>query len=359
MSDPLYGLVALALDFEAAPAGFGSKLILDRSTATHPCVCAQGAAVATAWAHSGTQSMRNPGTGYLSCGSGLDYAIDAGVAFCVESWVDIDAAQVNPYAAWFFMGGSSSGGWSPGSISTSFNRPDYPNKISIFVFNADSRTPLIAGGPNLCGAGATHVAVSRDVAGSWNLWVNGTSVATATYAGPVALPSDGNVSVFMMGDPSSSNVWCTGSLDDARITIGDPRYTEAFTPPATLDLPTVTITPTVTSKPLYGVGRDTWRGPTNTRMTQSLPASAIDAGGKWAISGVVDIDGSPPSPAARRVRLFEEDSGRLHKVTWSNAATGAYSFGGLVYQPYFVLVDDDLEGNYNSVIKARVVPVAR
>jgi hypothetical protein len=77
-------------------------------------------------------------------------------------------------------------------------------------------------------------------------------------------------------------------------------------------------------------------------LAASQPGGTIDVedGGTLRIAGAVKIDGSPPVPVRRRVRLYHQLSGRLVRETWSDATTGAYAFEKLAPAEYEVRAND-------------------
>lgn len=77
--------------------------------------------------------------------------------------------------------------------------------------------------------------------------------------------------------------------------------------------------------------------------------------GPGRIAGTVANDGTPVVPVRRRVRLFDQLSGRLVREVWSEAGTGAFEFGGLALRPYLVVTDDHTR-LYDPVARAEVVP---
>lgn len=78
-------------------------------------------------------------------------------------------------------------------------------------------------------------------------------------------------------------------------------------------------------------------------------------GGPDRIAGTVQIDGTPVTPAARRVRLHDQASGRVVRETWSDAA-GAYSFEKLARRPYYVIAFDHT-GLHDPVARDQRIPV--
>jgi hypothetical protein len=73
-------------------------------------------------------------------------------------------------------------------------------------------------------------------------------------------------------------------------------------------------------------------------------------GGTLDIDGIVRIEGSP---AARRVRLFEAQSGRLLRETFS-APTGLYRFPNMRSDTEYILLADDHQRVYNAVVADKI-----
>lgn len=78
-------------------------------------------------------------------------------------------------------------------------------------------------------------------------------------------------------------------------------------------------------------------------------------GGPFRVAGTVKIDGTPATPVARRVRLFDVISGRLVREAWSGA-DGAFLFEKIRAGEYLV-VSDDYTRTYNAVVADRVSAV--
>jgi hypothetical protein len=75
-------------------------------------------------------------------------------------------------------------------------------------------------------------------------------------------------------------------------------------------------------------------------------------GGTGAIANTVALEdpiGTPEQAIARRVRLFDRESGVLVAQTWSDA-TGAFQFTNLATARPFFITADDYTGTYNAVI---------
>lgn len=88
-------------------------------------------------------------------------------------------------------------------------------------------------------------------------------------------------------------------------------------------------------------------------------ARDVEFGGFGAVSGTVERDADPVDlPMRRRVRLFDERSGLLVRETWSDAATGAYSFAGLDAARTYTVIAYDHEHHYRAVIADNMTPEA-
>lgn len=66
----------------------------------------------------------------------------------------------------------------------------------------------------------------------------------------------------------------------------------------------------------------------------------VNDGGPGEISGIVELKGSPNTPARRRVHLLDQTSLRIVRAVWSDAVTGAYLFERLKVRTYVILVRD-------------------
>lgn len=93
-------------------------------------------------------------------------------------------------------------------------------------------------------------------------------------------------------------------------------------------------------------------GDTQIAPLMTVPTFDMEDAGAFRIVGTVKEKNTPANtPLRRRVQLFNQRSGRLIRETWSDAATGAYSFNGIKGGPerYFVVAFDYAE-NYRAVI---------
>lgn len=77
--------------------------------------------------------------------------------------------------------------------------------------------------------------------------------------------------------------------------------------------------------------------------------------GAYRINGTVKVDGSPDTPVARKVVLFDQVSLRPLQDTFSNATTGEYEFTHLANKPHMVMAFDHTN-NFRAVVADRVMP---
>jgi len=138
-----------------------------------------------------------------------------------------------------------------------------------------------------------HIAVTR-VGNVVSIFVNGVLIATFTIVSAIAAATSTEFRIGRRWD-STSTLYFTGYLQDLRITSGEARYTEAFTPP---------------EEGLF------------------LTAPSFRR-------AVCDVDGNP---ASRTVRLYRRDTGVLTATATSDAVTGEFEIVGLNNTAYDIQV---------------------
>lgn len=77
--------------------------------------------------------------------------------------------------------------------------------------------------------------------------------------------------------------------------------------------------------------------------------------GVYSVTGTTKNTGTPEIPVRRRVRLHDQPSGRVVREVWSDAATGAYSFGGIRMGVFYVTAFDHT-GQFSGVVETDVTP---
>jgi hypothetical protein len=81
----------------------------------------------------------------------------------------------------------------------------------------------------------------------------------------------------------------------------------------------------------------------------------VQYGGIGRVNGNVYIDGTPDIPVSRRVRLINERDGLPIRETWSDAATGAYSFDKVAMGVRYTVIAYDYENNYRAIVADNVL----
>ncbi len=93
-------------------------------------------------------------------------------------------------------------------------------------------------------------------------------------------------------------------------------------------------------------------------MNIQLPAlhlaSGLDSAGPGRIAATVKTQGTPPTPARRRVRLHAGRGGRPLRETFSDPVTGVYEFRHVRLGVAYTVVGLDHTGLYNATIAAPV-----
>ena len=90
---------------------------------------------------------------------------------------------------------------------------------------------------------------------------------------------------------------------------------------------------------------------------ENLLARDMEFGGAGTITGQTLVkDGGPEVPTRARVRLLRVRDGVLARETWSDPATGAYSFAGLDAAQQFVALAQKPDGAYEPVAGGPLTP---
>jgi hypothetical protein len=82
----------------------------------------------------------------------------------------------------------------------------------------------------------------------------------------------------------------------------------------------------------------------------------MEFGGSGTIYGTTKIKGTPNTPTKARVRLLRDRDGLLARETWSDPATGAYSFTGIDTAQQFTVLAQDLNGAFRPVAASQLTP---
>jgi hypothetical protein len=95
-------------------------------------------------------------------------------------------------------------------------------------------------------------------------------------------------------------------------------------------------------------------GVRNKALVPILGKHDIYFGGVGEVAGTVK--NTPATPVRRRVLLIEEATRAVIRETWSEAATGAYSFGRVAMNTTYTVVSYDHTQAFRAVVADRVMP---
>ena len=118
-----------------------------------------------------------------------------------------------------------------GAINITDRHNANTSKLNIWVVNYSNSTPFMNSTTTIVDNTWYHIALVRS-GSSWKLFVNGTSEATATYAGDATSGTTSTVTAFANDIANSSVTQWNGYLDEIRIS-KTARYSANFTPSTT------------------------------------------------------------------------------------------------------------------------------
>jgi hypothetical protein len=203
----------------------------------------------------------------------------------------------------------------------------------------------------------SHVALVRHN-GVVRVFLNGiASTQSSVSTGPILA---GTMHVGCVNDAGGENF--LGFIDDARLLVGLPLYTTDFTPPTApfLDAPTspVVYRSVAPSVPLQQSAAGAASTPVTLKSVDQhrFLYDARD-GGTGRIIGTVKEKAAPANlPLMRRVRLFQEVTGRFVRETWSDAVTGNYAFENIDATIRYTVIAYDYLNNYRAVVADNIIP---
>lgn len=85
-------------------------------------------------------------------------------------------------------------------------------------------------------------------------------------------------------------------------------------------------------------------------------ARDMEFSGRGQFAGTLKTKGTPNAPAHRRIRLVRDRDALLVRETWSDAASGAWSFTEIDEAQAYTVEASDYEGNYRTVVASNVIP---
>lgn len=331
LKDAIWGGVVLLLH---ANGSNGSTTIVDSSLSAR-AVTTNGGQLTTGQAKFGTSS--------LLCGSGISYDTTLPALtgdFAVEFWARHSSS---PY------------------MSTLVNiAGGYPSGLILRQVWSTSLEVWIGGSSNIFtfapGVGQWHFHQLTRTNGVFTIYIDGVQIGA--FSNSTQFPSGG----FKIGQSAhSSGEVFVGTIDDLRVTAGYGRSSnipsQEFGEGAGASSTPVTRILALVEPPAVAIS--SYMTP-STRVVSQPKGINVDMedGGEYQIAGTVKESSSPADiPIKRRVRLFNEDSGRLVREVWSDPATGAYQFAGIKGNTKYTVVCHDYTLAHRAVVADRIVPV--
>lgn len=232
-TDPAFSFVRLLIHGSGTN---GQTTFTDTSQRAVTVTRVGSAQVSTATQPYGSGSLAlNGTTDALSCAYDLETNVffqfnGAGYA-TVEFWIKSTGAGTFPRILERADAGTTAGSW------YIYTNESVVGDVAFVFAPFSTATPLLKTPTAVLADGLWHhVAITRNV-NSWNLWVDGTSRASATLATNTGAPT----TPLLIGKAISLSRWLNGNLADIRFTGADPlavgasvacRYTGTFTPPS-------------------------------------------------------------------------------------------------------------------------------
>ena len=210
-TDPYWSLVSLLMHFEGAD---NSTTFTDEKGKTVTPV--SDVVIKTGQGAFGTAGAYMGGGGYLTIPYSADLSLRSSL-FCIEAWCKGNATSGAITLIDFRGSGATNSGW-----AIYYDAGTKLLAIYDGIANASYSSPT-----NVIPAAGTPFAwaVTRDVSGVVNMFVNGTKVYSFAYDPPVTVASGIRIGINQGGAGH-----LVGNLDELRITKGADRYTANYTP---------------------------------------------------------------------------------------------------------------------------------
>ncbi len=347
VGDPSYLSVSLLLHCDGAD---GSTAFTDSSAAPRVFTAYNGAAVSTAQSKFGGSSLALDGSNdYIQAPASSAFAFPGDFTFEFWAWKSANGTGGFDIAVTTdTSNGSAINGW---LLELSSSRG--------FVFAADGQI-LIAYSTNPNDSAWHHWAISRE-GSTLRAFRDGVLVATATSS--LSILATGPLGVG--GNQNLTSYPFKGYIDELRITKGEAHYTANFTPP-----------PDEFSESAGGAGGTVFETPTvhiagsAAKITASAPvpthctrptaplqlACDIEHGDQGAIYGTTKTKGTPNTSTKARVVLLHQRSKLPVREVWSDPVTGYFEFRGIDTAQQFIVLAEDVDGNFRPVAANRLTP---
>ena len=212
----------------------GSTSTTDSSNRNNSITFNGNAQISTAQSKFGGSSLLLDGAGDYLQVANQDYFDFGSNDFTIECWFYFDSSSSETYNTLLDMGNGSASGSGPFWTAVKNDSGTYYIGVALDTTTAGDWDVLnnlaIA---TLSASTWHHFAVSRE-GSNFKVFLNGTSVATATGSSPMR-DENSALQIGARGQNTAQHYF-KGYIDDVRITNGVARYTSNFTPPTTAHL---------------------------------------------------------------------------------------------------------------------------
>lgn len=192
----------------------GSQVVVDSRGQGYPL---DGAVLSTEQSVFGGSSLKISGTAYRFELPSMGLADDA---FCIDFWVRPDVFN----AGRTIIDARADAG--QGFLIT--QPSEDPTKVAVYIGPSTGyAVTIISAAGALAASTWTHVATTRDAAGTLRLFVNGVLQGSGTWAGTPSW----HPSVFMVGKSIATTSQFFGYVDELRVVKGDPVWIANFSAP--------------------------------------------------------------------------------------------------------------------------------
>ena len=256
--------------------------------------------------------------------------------FCIEMWVYFTSSYTGdgPFCTNILTSFTTNTWWfGPHSVNS--------GRITVYDYNYSTSGPLMSESTSPPINQWVHYALVRN-GNSFTIYRNGTSSATATFAGAFAGSSSG-LMISKAGDVSGGNASFDGYLSNLRVVNGSSVYTSNFTPP-TSPLTAITNTGLLTLQSNRFIDNST--NAASITISQGTPS--IQRFSPFSLSAAYSASTVGGSA------YFDGSGDYLSLPVTSSAFTfdGAFTIEAWVYRTgsYMTLIDTRSGGNYTDYV---------
>lgn len=341
----------------------GAKVVDTLVGSIAPFTFGTNVALSTAQKYDGSASMFFPGeqtliTSTFSAGTAFTGRF-ASTRFTAAAWIYPTALGGFVAGSFNSQGGTNHEGW--------FIKTESSGSLTGMIFIVGFSTFQVNAPTGLLSLNTwQHVAIEREE-NILRIYINGQVVASRSDlpVAPIGSSLSRNLGIGSLNS-NVNNTPFTGYIDDLMLTGSAAVYGGfSFTPDAWV-FQTGETTAEYEARPaasLHTKNLDiklfTPQNVNTTLRETPQSESRIDMifGGRGVIAGTVKEKSLPENtPLFRKVRLIDERSGYVVAETWSDAATGNYSFANIDRSRKYTVVSYDHTGFYRAVIADNLTP---